>query len=270
MTKAPLLGILALAALTACQQTVAPFDPQAEARARLKETHKYGRYLALPGQAAVAASETDPDAAFERQAAEYARNRQAPVPGGDAGFQPPSIDPTPGANNREQRALVNIPEPAAQPPAPEPKAPEPAYVTPPQPAPAQPAQLPPPAPSQPTVSLPPANPTGQIDYTVSITNKTAGQLFIEAQDSAGTIYPCGPMTPNKTWNTPFTKADPIKWPIVVVVRDPDQPGAPEIRRYRVNTPVDYTNRTLNISIVPGGKYEVRLDNQLFYVSPVES
>ena len=249
MMRTPLLVVLTAVGLTACQQTVTEFDPQAAARARLRETHKLGQYLALPGQAITEARDTDPDAAFERQAAEYARNRQGAVPGGDAGFQPPALDPTPGANP-QQRTQVNIPEPAAQQPAP-------------------PAALPP-VQNKPTVSLPPAHPTGQLDYTVSITNKTSGQLFIEAQDSAGTIYPCGPMTPNKTWNTPFTKAEPIKWPIVVVVRDPDQPGAPEIRRYRVNTPVDYSNRTLNISIVPGGRYEVRLDNQLFYVSNVES
>ena len=265
MMRTPLLVVLAAVGLTACQQTVTEFDPQADARARLKETHKLGRYLALPGQAITEARDSDPDAAFDRQAAEYARNRQGAVPGGDAGFQPPALDPTPGAN-QQQRTQVNIPEPATRQPVP---APEPAYVTPAPPQPAPPAALPP-VQNKPTVSLPPAHPTGQLDYTVSITNKTSGQLFIEAQDSAGTIYPCGPMTPNKTWNTPFTKAEPIKWPIVVVVRDPDQPGAPEIRRYRVNTPVDYSNRTLNISIVPGGRYEVRLDNQLFYVSNVES
>lgn len=262
MMRTPLLVVLATVALTACQQTVTEFDPQADARARLKETRKLGRYLALPGQAITDARETDPDAAFDRQAAEYARNRQAEVPGGDAGFQPPALDPTPGAN-QQHREQVNIPEPA-----PQQQAPAPAYVEQPQ-QPAPPAVLPP-VQEKPTVNLPTAHPSGQLDYTVSITNKTSGQLFIEAQDSAGTIYPCGPMTPNKTWNTPFTKAEPIKWPIVVVVRDPDQPGAPEIRRYRVNTPVDYANRTLNISIVPGGRYEVRLDNQLFYVSPVES
>ena len=255
------LALLALFALVSCQQSVPEFDSQAAARARLKETHKLGQYLALPGQAAVATKDLDPDSAFELQAAQYARNRQGGVPGGDAGFQPPALDPTPGAGNSTPRPQVDIPDPDESSPGP-----EPAHIT--QPAP--PVQLPPPAQPTPTVSLPPAHPQGQLDYTVSISNKTSGQLFIEAQDSAGTIYPCGPMTPNKTWNTPMTKADPIKWPIVVVVRDPDQPGAPEIRRYRVNTPVDYSNRTLNISIVPGGKYEVRLDGQLFYVSPVES
>ena len=262
------LGLLAVVALVSCQQSVPDFNPQGDAPSRLKETHKLGQYLALPGQAAVNTKELDPDAAFDRQAAEYARNRQAAAtPGGDAGFQPPAMDPTPGAVNHNHREQVNIPEPAAQEQAP--AAPEPVHITPAAP-PAQPSQLPPPAEPKPTVNLPTAHPSGQLDYTVSISNKTSGQLFIEAQDSAGTIYPCGPMSPNKTWNTPMTKADPIKWPIVVVVRDPDQPGAPEIRRYRVNTPVDYTNRTLNISIVPGGKYEVRLDDQLFYVSPVES
>ena len=260
------ITLVAAVALVSCQQSVQDFDPQAQARARLKETHKLGQYLALPGQAAVDTREMDPDAAFERQAAEYARNRQDAQPNGDAGFQPPAMDPTPGAANNAQRSQVNIPEPAANT---QPVAPEPVHITPAAPVQPAPAQLPP-VESKPTVNLPPAHPTGQLDYTVSISNKTSGQLFIEAQDSAGTIYPCGPMSPNKTWNTPMTKADPIKWPIVVVVRDPDQPGAPEIRRYRVNTPVDYTNRTLNISIVPGGKYEVRLDGQLFYVSPVES
>lgn len=258
------LGLLAAVALVSCQQSVPDFDPQANARARLKETHKLGQYLALPGQAVVNTRDMDPDAAFELQAAEYARNRQAAAPGGDAGFQPPAIDPTPGASGQTARPQVNIPDPAADA---TPQAPEPVHIT---PAPAAPPAQLPPVETKPTVNLPPAHPTGQLDYTVSISNKTSGQLFVEAQDSAGTIYPCGPMSPNKTWNTPMTKADPIKWPIVVVVRDPDQPGAPEIRRYRVNTPVDYTNRTLNISIVPGGKYEVRLDGQLFYVSPVES
>ena len=255
------IGISLAAGLVSCQQTLPEFKPQPEQpAAKLKQTNKLAQLRNVSD---------DPDAAFEQQAAEYARAKTrpaAPQPADDV-YQPPVMDPTPGAQNTAipQRAHVNIPEPQPVQAAPSPQpAPEPDVLPAPAPQPVQhlqPSAQVPVSANQPVAGQP-------IDYTVSISNKTQGQLFVEAQDAAGTIYPCGPMAPNKTWNTPMTKADPIKWPITVVVRDPDQPGAPEIRRYKVNTPVDYANRNLNVSIIPGGQYQVNLDGQPVYVSPV--
>lgn len=106
-----------------------------------------------------------------------------------------------------------------------------------------------------------------MDYTVRITNGTPGRLFIEAQDAAGTIYPCGFMHQNRSYSTPMVQSVPIHGPITVVVRDPDQPGAPEIRRYRVNPPADYAGKTIDITIIPGGMYQASVDGQIYYRTP---
>lgn len=113
-------------------------------------------------------------------------------------------------------------------------------------------------------------PSGPIDYSVKIINTTTGRLFVEAQDASGEIYPVGFLTSGTSSTINKTQAAPIKGPITVVIRDPDKPGTPEIRRYKVVLPAEsYANKTLGISIVPGGIYHASLDGHVYYTSPGE-
>lgn len=134
----------------------------------------------------------------------------------------------------------------------------------PQPVVQQPVVQPDPQPVQSDVT------SGPIDYSVKIINTTTGRLFVEAQDASGEIYPVGFLTSGTSSTINKTQAAPIKGPITVVIRDPDKPDTPEIRRYKVELPTEsYANKTLGISIVPGGIYHASLDGRVYYTSPGE-
>lgn len=217
------------------------------------------QYVALPGQQAVAVS-TDTDAAFEQQVAEYAN--------GEAATSVPAAVQTPS----ESSAMI----PATGIAAPQQTVATP-FLT------QQPAQQAFPMMQTGAADVHPAagatvagmlaGETQQtsataMDYTVKITNGTPGRLFIEAQDAAGTIYPCGFMHQDRSYSTPMVQAEPIHGPITVVVRDPDQPDAPELRRYKVNPPpVNYAGKTIDIRVMPGGYYQASVDGMVYYTSP---
>ncbi len=111
---------------------------------------------------------------------------------------------------------------------------------------------------------------GAMNYKVKITNGTTNRLFIEAQDANGTIYPCGFMQAGQSFTTPMEQAQAVAGPVLVVVRDPDQPGAPELRRYRISTPTaSYNNKTLHFTVIPKGRYEAAIDDQAYYISELE-
>ncbi len=119
------------------------------------------------------------------------------------------------------------------------------------------------APQQPTQPSYNQN-SGSMDYTVKITNTTGSRLFIEAQDAKGTIYPCGHTQPRQSHQKSFKNKAPIASPILVVVRDPDQPNAPELRRYRISAPnLSYDGRTVQISIISGGLYSAAVDGTVY-------
>jgi len=106
---------------------------------------------------------------------------------------------------------------------------------------------------------------GRMDYIVKITNGTNGRIFVEAHDARDTIYPCGFMQKGQSFSTPLKNVLPIKGPIVIVVRDPDQPNAPELRRYRVYPPkTSYKSRTLSIKLIAGGRYQASIDGQVYF------
>ena len=65
----------------------------------------------------------------------------------------------------------------------------------------------------------------------------------------------------------MTQADPIKGPVTVVVRDPDKPDTPEIRRYKIDPPAQYAGKTFGIAVIPGGIYQTSLDGVVYYTSP---
>ncbi len=211
-----------------------------------------GQFIALPGQA-VQSVTTDTDAAFDQQVAAYTQGTAAPV-GVPAAVTPalpqiPAVPaaPAPAADSMQTSvsSLPVIPAPVAAP------APVTAAVA------ATPGM---------SVGTPAPAVGGNVDYTVKFTNNTPGRLFIEAQDAKGEIYPCGFISPMQSIDSPMQNVPPIKGPITVVVRDPDKPDTPEIRRYKVDPPAQYAGRTVGIAIIPGGIYQTSLDGVVCFTS----
>ncbi len=267
--------------LAACHHTMPALTPMPKqisaqpAHANLPaETSRQGQYIALPGQAAV-----DTDAAFDQQVAAYANPAAAPAP---------------------QQGVVTAPQPVVEhaqgvAPVPAPVPTGAGVIVNPAPAPAGTGVIVNPAPAQPSLpdtsaqaaydtmvgdaagaagtvmgmvqpsDAPPAG--GLVDYTLRITNATSGRVFVEAQDAAGEIYPCGFMTGSQSISSEKKQVAPIKGPITVVVRDPDKPDAPELRRYKVTPPAGYAGKTLEITIISGGLYQVSVDGQVRYITP---
>lgn len=230
-----------------------------------KEQAAQRQYLALPGQSAIRVDTEDTDAAFDRQVDAYAGGAAAVSPQQPADPITAPIDtlPTPQGQNialpgQAVQAPAEIPDPRPTPAVADPVE-SPAVAAPGIPAPGFVATVP--APSV-------ANGAPETaDYAVQITNGTAGRIFVEAQDAAGHIFPCGSMFGGQSINTPPDPIGPLKGPITVVVRDPDKDGAPEIRRYQVQPPADYKGKTVGITILPGGQYRADVDKEVYYISP---
>lgn len=213
-------------------------------------TTRTPQYVALPGQA-VQAVNPDTNAAFEQQVAAYAQGVVAPA------------DPMLNTGVATTAVPYQMPVTPVVPATPVASVTQPGLVTT-TPAVVPGVQAPVATPMQPGVQTPVG---GKIDYTLKITNNTPGRLFIEAQDAAGTIYPCGFMSTMQSFSTPMTQADPIKGPVTVVVRDPDKPDTPEIRRYKIDPPAQYAGKTFGIAVIPGGIYQTSLDGVVYYTSP---
>ncbi len=251
--------------LVACAHNMATIPSQTPAQSTLAdlptETPRQGRYIALPGQAAV-----DTDAAFEQQVAAYNNPSQVP-----AAPTVPSLDNALGGVPAAPAAPVQTTIPTATgtavvtTPAPVPTYPSPVTVTDGQVGSGAAAIA-----GGAAAVLPPADTTpvgGLVDYTLRVTNATSGRVFVEAQDAAGEIYPCGFMTGSQSISSEKKQVAPIKGPITVVVRDPDKPDAPELRRYKVDPPSGYAGKTLEITIISGGLYQVSVDGQVRYITP---
>lgn len=108
--------------------------------------------------------------------------------------------------------------------------------------------------------------SGYAGYAVQITNGTSGRLFFEVQDDSGNIFPFGPMYAGQRIATRPQTNRPIQGHLRIVVRDPDRPGAPELRRYNVEPPASYEGRTVGITILPGGRYRASVDGKEYYRS----
>lgn len=249
------LTLAAVALLASCSQTApAPALPPMPTAATVHAGVPAPRYVALPGHAAIPVN-SDVDAAFEQQVAAYAGQStavQAPVtpvapsvditatPTAPTGATPditaPVADAAAAAGAALNSAMTDVTAAANAAMAPV------ADIT--------------------------APTSGSMNYKVRITNDTPGRIFVEAQDAAGTIYPCGFMENGRTFTTPMENAAPIKGPITVVVRDPDQPGAPEIRRYKVDPPTsDYNGKAVEVNILKGGRYMAGVNGQVYYSTP---
>jgi len=222
---------------------------------RQKEQTAQRQYLALPGQSAIRVGTEDADAAFDRQVNAYAGETVtvSPQQSADPIAAPMNPFPTPQGQNSTLPGTASVPAEIPDP--------RPAFAG--------------TDPDESPVATPPAAPVanavpGTADYAVQITNGTTGRIFVEAQDAAGHIFPCGAMFGGQSINTPPDPIGPLKGPITVVVRDPDKDGAPEIRRYQVQPPADYKGKTVGITILPGGQYRADVDKEVYYISPAPS
>lgn len=295
MNYQPYLAAVAALGVVSCTPDAPLNAPSAQASSPVTHRAPAPRYVALPGQAPVAVS-TDVDAAFEQQAAAYAGQPVAPAtpiaPVAPATTVTPTVAAQPAAPTAELIPATS-PVPATPAAAPMVPAAQPAVAIPLPGSTPEAGALPqttdaaqPTAPAAPVAGLPTApsaltpaapapvqeheNPaaTGTMNYKIRITNGTEGRLFVEAQDAGGAIYPCGFMEGGRTFTTPMENSAPIKGPITVVVRDPDQPDAPEIRRYKVDPPAaDYNGKAIGINILSGGRYVASLDGQTYAASP---
>ena len=174
------------------------------------QTQVSGQYLALPGQAAVAVS-SDVNSAFEAQVAQYNGQTAAANYMGNA------------MSTATANTVASALAPLQQPVTPSPMLPvastgysTPTYIH----QSAVPGQAA--VGMEPGMGMTPTVPTMGVpmNYSVRITNSTNGKIFVEAQDAAGTIYPCGFMDGGRSATTPMEQADPIVGPITIVVRDP--------------------------------------------------
>ena len=149
----------------------------------------------------------------------------------------------------------------------------PAYPTPAQPQPAgmgsisgvSPEAALPTAPQGPVQPQPVTGSTA--NYAVQMINGTTGRLFVEVFDDSDNVFPVGYMFAGANLSTPPSEARPIHGQLTVVIRDPDKPDAPELRRYKVAPPANYAGKTIGITILPGGRYRASLDGNVYYASP---
>lgn len=163
----------------------------------------------------------DANAAFERQVAAYA---QQAASASTVVTTPTDTGYTPAQPTVEQTpAVAPIPEPAVQ-PTPQPAA--------------------------------PVTSAGNMNYKISFINGTEGRLFVEATDAADNVYPCGFMAGRAKCTESITGRPAVNGPIKVVVRDPDQDGAPVLREYSVPVPDPsaYNGGTLEVEILPRGSF----------------
>lgn len=214
------------------------------------QTTKPAQYLALPGQAAVAVGGADVNAAFDAQVAQYGAQPQTGAAMGAMMGQ--------AAANTVAGALAPIQQ-APTPMLPATTSAQSTYIH----QTAMPGHVS--VGTDPGMGMTPGIPGAAVpmNYSVRITNSTPGRIFVEAQDAAGAIYPCGFMEGGRSATTPLEQADPIVGPITIVVRDPDKDGAPEIRRFKVNPPAYYAGKTVGISIIAGGKYHASVDGNVY-------
>ena len=242
---------MAMLTLVSCQQTPPSVDTPVGEDAIAE---KPANYQALPGQAATSTTPSDTTTAFDFAAASYASS---------PGLKPDSTDSHPPVPHVAPPALpqqFQIPDkiPAPPPiPDPRPVGDIPLSTNP----------VPSPAATSGSAGISAAtassNSTG---YAVQVTNGTSGRLFVEVQDDSGNIFPFGSMYAGQRIASSPQELRPISGQLQVVIRDPDQAGAPELRRYRVTPPPDYEGHTLGVTILPGGRYRASLDGKVYFRS----
>lgn len=249
MKKRALIIAAALIGLVGCQQASPPGNAPSKEESSVVSP-KPQNYVALPGQAATAASPTETITAFEVAAAAMGKTTTPPA------VQPPTDAAEMTLTTQQDQAAAPIPEPRnVNDPSPKAETPNISSA---------------PVGTAATISAAPhALPsTSRAPYAVQVTNGTSGRLFIEVQDDAGNIFPVGFMHAGQRVGTQPQDPQPIQGQLTVIVRDPDSPGAPEVRRYRVDPPPAYEGKTVGVTILPGGQYRASLDGDVYYSSPL--
>ena len=233
MSVRVLLAAVCGLALTGCQIEPVPDAPAG--------AEKPQGYVALPGQAATSQTPSATDAAFEAAAAALRAGSPRPQePQAEAApAEPPPVNADPPA---VQQAVAAAAAESAE---------KPAAVS--------------ATPTAPPVEAP--QPTGDAaGYALQITNGTLGRLYIEVQDDGGNIFPFGFMYSHQRLCSQPQEPKPIQGQLTIVIRDPDSPGAPEVRRYQVTPPPNYMGKTLSVTLLPG-RYRAAVDGEVYYTSP---
>lgn len=235
-------------AISACSPTPAGYGDGGAYGLAPKENPAHRQYLALPGQGAINTHATDTDAAFEGQVAAYTGQPQSVLPG-------------------TQPQVPTYTQPFAETPV---VTPQPLPVTPTIPTtyptitqttPAYPQA----GYTQPLIQQPAAD--GTAGYAVQVYNTTNGRIFVEMHDDSDNIFPVASMYAGQKISTQPSEPRPISGQLTVIIRDPDQPGAPELRRYKVTPPPAYMGKTIGITILSGGRYRASLDGEVYYSTP---
>lgn len=242
MKKRAFLPLCVCCALVGCQ--VAPETPAAGAITASGD--KPQGYEALPGKAATSQTPTETDAAFEAAAAALPAGR-APEPAAPAEMPGPT-EPEPVST---APAAVHQAAAAAEATQPLRQAESPSMPT-----------------AEALATQPSAQPVeGSAGYALQITNGTNWRLFIEVEDSSGNIFPFGFMNGNQRLCAQPQEPKPIEGQLAVIIRDPDSPGAPEVKRYMVTPPPHYMGKTIGVTILPG-QFRATVDGEVYYTSPL--
>lgn len=218
-------------------------------------------YQALPGVAATSSTPSETATAFEFAAAALATNSnsasRAPSPGSEGSAMPATPRVAPPALPRQLSIPSDMP---AAPPIPDPR-------------PVDDDEQPTSTDSSlsggsATISAGSSRQVGSgSGYAVQVTNGTSGRLYVEAKDDSGNIFPFGFMYAGQRIASQPQDNRPIQGHLQVIIRDPDQPGAPELRRYNVAPPANYDGKTVGVTILPGGRYRASVDGNVYYKSP---
>lgn len=279
MKRDPVLLLVALL-LCACQQTPPAMDTPPYEGTVDTAADKPANYQALPGQAATSSTPSETMTAFEFAAASLGvKTEDSPAETSSAEAPPPqptTFIPRQPEIQTPPRPVIPPTSTNSAPPIPDPR---PVNETP--------ASAPIPEPSA-ASSSPPVS-AGEArsgaagisatqikssaydaGYAVQIVNGTSGRLFVEAQDDSGNIFPFGFMYAGQRIASRPQDPRPISGQLTVIIRDPDQPGAPELRRYKVQPAENYMGHTLGVTILPGGRYRAAVDGKVYYSTPEQN
>ncbi len=257
--------------LGACQQAPPALDtlPKEDAASPVV-TDRPANYQALPGQAATSSTPSETTTAFEFAAASMGVKTESASPASvasPASTAPPIFLP--------QRSESHTPSRPVSPPSSvddAPPIPDPRPVT------DTPSTAPIPEPTAAKVdetrsgaagisALQAKSSAADAGYAVQMINGTSGRLFVEVQDDSGNIFPFGFMYAGQRIASRPQDPRPINGQLTVIIRDPDQPGAPELRRYKVQPAENYMGHTLGVTILPGGRYRAAVDGKVYYSTP---
>ncbi len=266
---------VALCVVGACQQAPPAYDaPVKESTSSLSD--KPANYQALPGQAATSSTPSETTTAFEFAAASMGMKgsgRSAEVSTSTGMTAPMTSVPKRSTPSIPPRPVVLPTSVDSAPPIPDPRPVESAVSPAPVPEPIA-ADDPPSEEAAVThrgaagISASRAESSiADAGYAVQMINGTSGRLFVEVQDDSGNIFPFGFMYAGQRIASRPQDSRPISGQLTVIIRDPDQPGAPELRRYKVQPAENYMGHTLGVTILPGGRYRAAVDGKVYYSTP---